>query len=157
MNCSDSNHAAGGAVTPTSRLVDAQAILAELAPAYAAWRRAIGEQTADGYPSGRADGPRGSGISDPTFAAVGARDQIAAMIAEVEATIVEVHGGLVRIDRAMKKHAPSRPDHDQEMRRALRCSVEWCDDLAVRGIRDGSVPFCWPHYREMLDARQEAG
>jgi len=144
-------------MTPASRLAEAANIAAELAPKLAPWLKALGEQTADGYPSGGDGGPRGSGISDPTFAAVGWREDIDRVVAEVQTIPVEVLGLLVRLDRLMKAHSTARPDHDAEMRRALFCSDPVCDDLAVRGIRDGSVPFCWPHYRAMLDARQEAG
>jgi len=141
-------------MTPANRLVDTFNILATVVPNWPAWRKAIGEQTADGYPTG-GDGARGSGPGDPVWAALQARDRIAGMMAEVEATIVELHGHAIRIDRAMKAHTPVPHDHDLEMRRAMRCADPLCDDLAVRGERAGT-PLCWTHYRAWLAERPEA-
>lgn len=101
---------------------------------------------ADGYPSG--DGGPGSGVSDPTAAAVLRRDRLARAHAAILADLDRLAAIAYSIERAMNYYGPPPVDTSAQANE-LRCAVDpLCERNGDRRVNAGygKVWACRTHY-----------
>lgn len=133
--------------TDPHRTLDRTArLLLHVLTAWPAWNQAITDQLADGYPTG--DSGPGSGVADPTFAAVARRDRLARAYAAIVADVERLAATAYSIERAMNHYGP-RIDTTAQVR-THRCGVDpVCTQLGVRDVQrlNGTrVEACRLHY-----------
>lgn len=131
---------------PARRLHDTCRALLVILAQHPAFERSIHDQLADGYPGG-SDGPSGSGIPDPTLAAVLRRDRLAGAWADYVAEIDRLTQSVRALERIIARHGPQYDT--TPLVRVHRCGVDpLCERLGVRWVigRGGNVEACREHY-----------